>query len=117
MDECVFCRIVRGEIPVHLVWEDEHVIAFDDNAPQAPVHTLVVPRTHFVNLSDDIPATDTVAIFSAVSQVAKVKGVDLSGYRVIVNNGPDACQTVAHLHVHVLGGRCLGHGMVTVEDE
>lgn len=116
VDDCIFCRIARGEVPVHIIWEDAHAIAFDDNAPQAPVHTLIVSRAHYVNLNDDIPTAVLVSIFGAVSKVARVKGIAESGYRVIVNNGPDASQTVQHLHVHVLGGRAMGQGMLTFAD-
>lgn len=115
--DCMFCRIVRGETPAHIVWENDDTIAFDDINPQAPVHTLIVPRMHFTNLNDDIPASQLAAIFGAVSEVARFKGVAESGYRVLVNNGPDATQTVGHLHVHVMGGRRMGHGMVTFADE
>ncbi|HSK47022.1 MAG TPA: histidine triad nucleotide-binding protein [Coriobacteriia bacterium] len=117
MSDCIFCRMAAGEIPVSYVYEDEHVVAFDDISPQAPVHTLIVPRRHVVNLSD--PASEEVMreVFSAVPKVAKVKGVSESGYRVIVNNGPDANQTVQHLHVHVMGGREMAHGMVTFSEE
>jgi len=117
VDECMFCRIVRGEIPARIVWENADVIAFDDINPQAPVHTLIIPRSHFTNLNDDIPASQLAAIFGAASEVARFKGVAESGYRVLVNNGPDATQTVGHLHVHVMGGRRMGHGMVTFADE
>jgi histidine triad (HIT) family protein len=109
--------MVSGEIPATLVYEDEQVIAFDDISPQAPVHTLIVPRTHVVNLSDPAAAALTDAIFSAVPKVAVIKGVADSGYRVIVNNGPDANQTVQHLHIHVMGGRGMAHGMVSFLDE
>lgn len=112
VEDCLFCRIVRGEIPATLVFQDEHVIAFDDINPQAPVHTLIIPRIHYRNMNDDIPAAELAAIFSTVSMVAAVKGVAESGYRVIVNNGPDSNQTVQHLHIHVVGGRPLAHGMV-----
>jgi histidine triad (HIT) family protein len=109
--------MAAGEIPVDTVYADEHVIAFDDISPQAPVHTLVVPRQHVLNLSD--PASEELMreIFSAVPKVAGIKGVDASGYRVIVNNGPDANQTVQHLHVHILGGREMAHGMVAFSGE
>jgi len=116
MDDCLFCRIVRGEIPATLVYEDAHVIAFDDITPQAPVHTLIIPRIHYTNLNDEIPAEEMAAIFSAVKRVAEVKGVKESGYRTIVNSGPDSNQTVMHLHVHVMGGQPLAHGMVTFAD-
>jgi histidine triad (HIT) family protein len=113
MDDCIFCKVASGEIPATFIYEDAHVVAFDDISPQAPVHTLVVPRVHYLNLNDPIPAEVLGAVFGAVSKVAEIKGVAASGYRVIVNNGPDANQTVQHLHVHVLGGRAMGHGMVT----
>ena len=112
MDDCLFCRIVRGEIPAATIYQDEHVIAFDDITPQAPVHTLVIPRTHYVDLNDDIPADQIAALFLAVKRVAEIKGVAQSGYRVIINTGVDANQTVPHLHVHIVGGKSLAHGMV-----
>ena len=117
MDDCMFCKIARGEIPATIVYEDDRVIAFDDITPQAPVHTLVIPRTHYTSLNDDIPAEDLAAVFGAVQHVARIKGVGTSGYRVIVNNGHDANQTVKHLHVHVMGGRQMSHGMVVFADE
>jgi histidine triad (HIT) family protein len=113
MDECIFCKIGRGEIPVTPVYQDDLVIAFDDVSPQAPVHTLVIPRQHYANLGDTVPAETLAAVISAVPIVAEIKGVTESGYRVIVNNGRDANQTVPHLHVHVMGGRAMEHGMVT----
>ena len=117
MDECIFCKIASGEIPVSAVFENDDVIAFDDLSPQAPVHTLVIPKSHYLNLSDDVPANVLAAVFSAVRDVAALKGVAESGYRVIVNNGPDSNQTVPHLHVHILGGRHMTHGMVTFAAE
>lgn len=117
MDDCIFCKIARGEIPSKAVYENDDVIAFDDLSPQAPVHTLVIPKEHYRNLSDDVPASVLAAVFSAVGEVAGIKGVDESGYRVIVNNGPDANQTVQHLHVHILGGRPMSHGMVAFAEE
>lgn len=112
MENCIFCMIGRGEMAAKKVYEDEYVVAFDDIAPQAPVHTLIIPRTHYDNLGDDLPEEVLTAIFAAVPKVAALKGVDTSGYRVIVNNGKDANQTVGHLHVHVMGGRAMSHGMV-----
>jgi histidine triad (HIT) family protein len=118
MSDCIFCKIASGEVPAKLVYEDETVVAFDDVTPQAPVHTLVIPRVHVVNLSDPAASREVIAgLFSAVPEVAKVKGVEQSGYRVIVNNGPDANQTVQHLHVHVIGGRAMAHGMVRFLEE
>ena len=81
------------------------------------MHTLVIPRVHYANLDDDVPAEVLGAVFSAVREVARIKGIARSGYRVIVNNGRDANQTVPHLHVHVLGGRPMTHGMVHFANE
>jgi histidine triad (HIT) family protein len=117
MEECVFCKIGRGEIPTNAVYEDEVVIAFDDLSPQAPVHTLVIPREHYTNLSDSVPADVSAALLAAVREVALIKGISTSGYRVIVNSGPDANQTVQHLHVHILGGRPMSHGMVNFSQD
>ncbi|KUK48303.1 MAG: hypothetical protein XD74_1078 [Actinobacteria bacterium 66_15] len=111
-DECVFCMIANGEIPATAVYEDETVFAFDDIAPQAPVHVLIVPRAHHSDISDDVPDDVLLALMRAVPKVAAAKGVAASGYRVIANTGEDAGQTVHHLHVHVIGGRPLGEGMV-----
>lgn len=116
MEDCIFCKIASGEIPAGVVYEDESVIAFDDLSPQAPVHTLVVPKTHVATLGEGDRAL-LGALFTAVHAVAEVKGVAQSGYRVIVNNGPDANQTVRHLHVHVMGGREMAHGMVTFAEQ
>ena len=112
MTDCIFCKIARGEMGVPFVFEDEYVVAFDDISPQAPVHTLVVPKTHFESLLD-APGEDALGhVWGAVAEVARRKGVAESGFRTIQNNGPDAGQTVHHLHVHVLGGRAFGEGMV-----
>ena len=114
MEDCMFCKIGRGEIPVTPVYEDDLVIAFDDISPQAPVHTLVIPRLSLRQPRRRRTRRDACRrSSSAVPHVARAKGVDESGYRVIVNNGRDANQTVQHLHVHVMGGRAMAHGMVT----
>lgn len=117
MEDCIFCKVAAGEIPAKLVYEDDWVVAFDDISPQAPVHTLVVPRVHVDNLSSVRDAALLGHLFSAVAEVASAKGVRESGYRVIVNNGQDANQTVQHLHVHVLGGREMAHGMVSFSED
>lgn len=117
MEDCLFCKIVRGEIPASVVYEDDRVIAFDDIHPQTPVHTLIIPRTHYTNLNDDIAPEDRAALLGAVRHVARIKGVDKSGYRTIINSGPDSNQTVQHLHLHVMGGRPMTHGMVNVVDK
>ena len=112
MSDCVFCMIASGEIPSAPVYSDDVVVAFDDIAPQAPVHTLIVPRAHYSSIADDVPDEILLALLRAVPAVAEAKGVASSGYRVIVNTGDDAGQTVHHLHVHVIGGRALGEGMI-----
>lgn len=117
MSDCLFCKIAAGEITVAPVYEDDTVIAFDDISPQTPVHTLVIPKQHFTDFGDGVPAEVLSALFEAVPRVAEIKGVADSGYRVIVNNGPDANQTVKHLHVHVMGGRSMAHGMVTFDGD
>lgn len=108
MSDCLFCSIVEGSIPSSKVYEDDICYAFDDIAPEAPVHTLIVPKQHFDSLSDDVPADVLGHIFRVVPKVAELKGIKDSGYRTIANTGPDANQTVHHLHVHVLGGEFLG---------
>jgi histidine triad (HIT) family protein len=100
-----------------VVYEDDVVLAFDDIMPQSPVHTLIVPKEHYGHLGDAVPPETLAALFGAVPKVADVKGLADSGYRVIVNNGGDAAQTVGHLHVHVMGGRQMAHGMVRFSDE
>lgn len=115
MDACVFCKIVSGDIPAERLYEDDAVIAFPDVSPQAPVHVLVIPKAHHVHLGDDVPAETLSSLFGAVPEVARTTGIADTGYRVIVNSGRDANQTVAHLHVHVMGGRAMSHGMVAFE--
>lgn len=110
--DCIFCKVGRNETPARVVYEDESVVAFNDIAPQAPVHVLIIPRRHFVNLNDDLPPEIATALCSAVPKVARLVGVAESGYRLIVNNGRDANQTVPHLHFHLLGGKRMTHGMV-----
>ena len=108
MSDCLFCKIVEGDIPSQKVYEDDLCYAFDDIEPEAPVHTLIVPKQHFDNLADDVPADLLGHLLAVVPQVAKIKGVDESGYRTVINTGPDSAATVAHLHVHILGGTKMG---------
>jgi histidine triad (HIT) family protein len=114
VEDCIFCMIAKGEIDAREVYSDDLVVAFDDITPQAPVHTLIIPRTHYVDMGDDVPPEVATALFAAVAKVAETKGVDKTGYRVIINNGRDASQTVQHLHVHVMGGAAFSHGMVHI---
>lgn len=112
MTDCVFCMVAAGEIPAQIVYSDDTVIAFHDISPQSPVHVLIIPREHYASLQDDVPDATLAALFRAVRDVARATGVDDSGYRVIANSGADANQTVGHLHIHVMGGRPMSHGMV-----
>lgn len=109
-EDCIFCKIAAGEIPSTKVYEDDQVLAFEDLNPMMPVHTLIVPKEHHANIGDDIPDALMGHLFNTVKKVAEIKGVAESGYRVIVNTGDDACQTVHHVHVHVLGGAPMNDG-------
>ena len=107
MSECLFCRITNGSLPTEFVYEDEHVVAFRDINPAAPVHILVVPRAHIETVAD--LGGDTTGVMSrltaAANRIARESGVCADGYRLIVNCGRDGGQTVFHLHMHLLGGR------------
>lgn len=109
-EDNLFAKIGRGEFPVEAIYEDEHVIAFKDIAPQAPVHALVIPKKAITNAlaltSDDREIAGAVLL--ACAEVARRLGVAETGFRIVLNNGTDAGQTVPHLHAHVLGGRPLG---------
>lgn len=111
MSDCIFCKIAAHEIPSTVVYEDEFVIAFDDLSPQAPVHTLVIPKEHYQDITDGVPAETLAAMVHAIGEVAKAKGLD-AGFRVISNKGADAGQTVMHFHMHVLGGEPLGENLI-----
>ena len=109
---CLFCRIISGEIPSKKAYEDENVYAFHDINPQAPVHVLVVPKMH-VESANDIDAENSncvAAVFEAIPKVANALGLK-NGYRVITNIGEDGCQSVKHIHFHVLGGEKLPENM------
>ena len=106
-DSCLFCRIVRGEIPAAIVAENDTAIAFRDIGPQAPVHVLVIPRTHFGSLNEASDADVLGELLALAQRVAASERVATSGYRVVINTGADGGQSVGHLHLHVLGGRRL----------
>lgn len=114
-DDCIFCKIIKGDLPTTKVYEDEHVLAFEDTNPQMPVHTLIVPKDHYTNLNDDIPGEVLAQVFGAAKKVAEIKGIQESGYRLTVNNGSDARQAVGHLHVHVMGGGKMLDGSPAVD--
>lgn len=108
MEECLFCKIAAGEIPANKLYEDEQVLAFYDIHPQAKVHFLVIPKRHIASaaaLTEDDAAL-LGHIFAVIAQLAQQTGLE-NGYRVVSNVGPDAGQTVPHLHFHVLGGEVL----------
>ena len=110
--DCLFCKIIAGEIPSAKVYENEWVYAFRDIAPQAPVHVLIVPKTH-ICCADGVAAENSLyvaKIFEAIPAIAKAEGL-VNGYRIVNNCGEDGCQTVKHLHFHILGGKKLTEKM------
>ncbi|MBP5270758.1 MAG: histidine triad nucleotide-binding protein [Clostridia bacterium] len=110
--DCIFCKIISGEIPSTAVYQDERVFAFRDINPQAPVHILVVPREH-IESADAITAENSAAVaavFEAIPKIAAAEGLG-KGYRVVTNCGEHGCQSVKHIHFHLLGGRQLGDRM------
>jgi len=109
--DCIFCKIVGGEIPSDVVYEDDEIIAFRDLNPMAPVHVLIIPKEHIDSL-DDITGADAQSamlgrLMSRIGEIAALLGLE-NGYRVVSNCGEDGMQTVRHLHFHLLGGRKLG---------
>ena len=110
MNDCLFCRIIAGEIPSAKVYEDDKVYAFKDINPQAPVHVLIVPKKHMANILE-CDAETAAALTEAIRAIAKQQGVAESGFRVISNCGHDGAQSVNHLHVHLLGGTALPEKM------
>jgi histidine triad (HIT) family protein len=104
-DDCLFCRIVRKEIPAKLVLETEHCVAFRDINPQAPVHVLVVPKQHVASLNEATDAAMLGRLSLAAAEIAKAEGIAEAGYQTVVNTNRGAGQTVFHIHLHLLGGR------------
>lgn len=109
MEDCIFCKIIKGEIPSKKVYEDDKVVAFYDISPIAKIHVLVIPKIHMASLQDLKEENKDLLyhIFEKINEVAKIVGVDKTGYRVISNVGEDAGQAVKHLHFHILGGEKL----------
>jgi len=110
MNDCIFCRIIKKEIPSNIVYEDDEILAFRDINPVAPVHILVIPKKH---ISSVIELTEEDAlligkIYTAINEITKMEKIDQKGFRVIVNCGEDGGQEVKHLHFHILGGKKLG---------
>lgn len=110
MSDCLFCKIIAGEIPGNVVYENDKVYAFRDINPQAPVHVLIVPKKHMANILE-CDADTAAALTDAVRVIAAQEGVSESGFRIISNCGHDGAQSVNHLHVHLLGGRALPERM------
>jgi len=108
--DCIFCKIIAGEIPSHKILETDQVIAFHDIHPEAPVHALVLPKAHIAGIQDLTGETMPIVmkIHEAIQEVSELTGIAKTGYRVISNCGSEAGQTVFHLHYHVLGGAVLG---------
>lgn len=107
MEDCIFCKIIRGVIPSEKVFEDEHLLAIEDITPQAPLHLLLLPKTHIVNCLDMTVADDALVghILRVGGTIARDKGYADSGFRIVQNNGAGAGQSVFHLHFHLLAGR------------
>ena len=107
-DNCIFCKIIAGEIPSKIVYEDDVCMAFDDVEPEAPVHTLLVPKAHYENLDDNVPEGVLGHMMKVLPEIAGIKGVRESGFRTIMNTGPDSAATVPHFHMHLMGGVLFG---------
>ena len=108
MNDCLFCRILRNEIPAKKIYEDEHTFAFEDINPQAPTHVLIIPKRHLRGLKEATPEDAELIgrCHLAAAHIARQRGIE-DGYRTVLNVGPQAGQSVFHLHVHLLGGRSL----------
>jgi histidine triad (HIT) family protein len=110
MKDCIFCKIAGKEVQSKIVFEDEHVVAFKDINPQAPVHILVIPRKHIPRISD-ITEDDSIILFKMLdtaNKIAKEQGISERGYRLVLNCNEEAGQSVFHVHMHILGGRIMG---------
>lgn len=112
MENCLFCKIVAGDIPSTKVYEDEKVLAFRDIAPMAPVHILLIPKEHIGSVDEITPENAEIVahMFTVIPKIAAAEKLE-NGYRVVSNCGPDAGQTVHHLHLHILGGKVLSTEM------
>ena len=109
MDDCLFCKMVSGEIPSNIVFENDSVLAFRDIDPKAPTHILVIPKKHIQSINELGPDDQSLAgeILLAAKTIAKAEGIETSGFRTVFNTNDDGGQTVFHIHMHVLGGRRL----------
>lgn len=109
MSACLFCKIIKREIPGSIVYEDDRVLAFNDINPQAPTHVLVVPKRHIASLNDITPEDDQIVgeLVRRAAAIASGRGISAGGYRVVFNTNRDAGQTVFHIHLHLIGGRSM----------
>lgn len=107
MDDCIFCKIVKGEIPSTKVYEDDEVLAFNDINPIAPIHILVIPKKHFNSFMEIDDDELMIHINNVIRKIAQEKGLDEKGFRIVTNIGEDGGQAVKHLHFHILGGTKL----------
>ena len=114
MEDCIFCKIIKKEIPSTIIYEDDKVIAFNDVNPAAPIHILVIPKKHIETLLDVSDQDNELIsyVYQIINKIAKEKGFANNGFRVIVNCGKDSGQEVMHIHFHVLGGKKLGDKIV-----
>jgi histidine triad (HIT) family protein len=109
MDDCIFCKIVNGEIPCTKVYEDDYTLAFNDISPKAPIHVIVIPKKHVANIIELGEDTElTLSVTRAVAEVAKILDIDKSGFRTVANTGHNGGQSVNHFHYHVLSGKVFG---------
>lgn len=113
MSDCIFCKIVTGKIPSTQVYDDDRVIAFRDINPVAPVHVLIVPKSHIPSVNDLSDNDELLMghLLISAKKIAEQEGIAQSGYRLIINTGPDGRQEVSHLHLHLLGGQVMRHPM------
>ena len=109
MEDCIFCKIIKGEMPTSKVYEDEYVLAFNDIEPKAPIHILVIPKKHIQSLATIKPEEEEILlkIHSAINKIAEEKGFKEKGFRLVINCGEDGGQEVGHLHFHILAGKKL----------
>ena len=114
MEDCLFCKIIKGEIPCNKVYEDEEILAFHDIDPAAPIHILVIPKKHITSLAHLEKEDETIVgkIYTVINEIAQKNGFKEEGYRVIVNCGKNGGQEVMHLHFHLLAGKPLGEKIV-----
>ncbi len=113
MSDCLFCKIIAGEIPSEKVYQDDLVTAFRDINPVAPTHILIIPNKHIATINDLTPEDESLVghLFLTARSLAKEEGIDESGYRLIINVGPDGGQEIYHLHLHLIGGQKMRHPM------